>query len=87
MCLGSVAVNQVFVMLFGVGQKDTTEGIYSLRAVAADGMPTETIIAFESEDDAERCGGRGLRTTCYKAVVLHVLHAGASYHNACRHLI
>jgi hypothetical protein len=46
---------QVYVLLFGVGQKDT-EGIYSLRAVSDDGLPTETIIAFENMEDAIRCG-------------------------------
>jgi hypothetical protein len=44
---------QVYVLLFGVGQKDT-EGIYSLRAVSDDGLPTETIIAFENMEDAIR---------------------------------
>lgn len=44
---------QVYVLLFGVGQKDT-EGIYSLRAVSDDGLPTETIIAFENMEDAVR---------------------------------
>jgi Protein of unknown function (DUF3110) len=44
---------QVYVILFGVGQKDT-EGIYSLRALSNDGLTQETIIAFESEEDAER---------------------------------
>jgi hypothetical protein len=46
-------MREVFVLLFGVGQKDT-EGIYSLRAVSEEGLPTETIIAFESMDDAVR---------------------------------
>lgn len=46
-------LTEVFVILFGVGQSET-EGIYSLRAANDDGMPTETIIAFESEDDAQR---------------------------------
>lgn len=44
---------QVYVILFGVGQRDT-EGIYSLRAFSADGVPHETIISFESEEDALR---------------------------------
>lgn len=45
---------QVFVILFGVG-KTETEGIYSLRAVTgSDGLPVDTIIAFESSEDAER---------------------------------
>jgi hypothetical protein len=46
-------MQEVYVLLFGVGQKDT-EGIYSLRAVSEDGLPTETIIAFENMDDAVR---------------------------------
>jgi hypothetical protein len=46
-------MREVYVLLFGVGQKDT-EGIYSLRAVSEDGLPTETIIAFEGMDDAVR---------------------------------
>jgi hypothetical protein len=49
------SLREVYVLLFGVGQKDT-EGIYSLRAVSDDGLPTETIIAFENMDDAIRCG-------------------------------
>lgn len=44
---------QVYVLLFGVGERDT-EGIYSLRAFSDDGLPQETIIAFEAEDDAQR---------------------------------
>lgn len=43
-----------FVILFGVGRAET-EGIYSLRAVAKDdGLPVDTIVAFENEDDALR---------------------------------
>lgn len=46
---------QVFVILFGVGSAET-EGIYSLRAMSRDdGVPQDTIIAFEFEDDATRC--------------------------------
>lgn len=47
------ALSHVFVILFGVGERDT-EGIYSLRAFGDEGVPVETIIAFESEDDAQR---------------------------------
>ncbi|KAF8061355.1 DTX44 [Scenedesmus sp. PABB004] len=47
------SLREVYVLLFGVGQKDT-EGIYSLRAVSDEGLPTETIIAFESMEDAVR---------------------------------
>ncbi|WIA14523.1 hypothetical protein OEZ85_003042 [Tetradesmus obliquus] len=47
------SLREVYVLLFGVGQKDT-EGIYSLRAVSDDGLPTETIIAFENMEDAIR---------------------------------
>lgn len=43
----------LFVILFGVGERDT-EGIYSLRALKPDGMSHETIIAFECEEDAQR---------------------------------
>lgn len=44
---------QVYVILFGLdGHQE--EGIYSLRAVSDDGMPQDTIIVFESEEDAER---------------------------------
>lgn len=43
----------MYVILFGVGERDT-EGIYSLRAFGGDGVPHETIIAFESEEDAQR---------------------------------
>ena len=45
---------QVYVILFGVG-KTETEGIYSLRAVSrADGIPKDTIVAFEDIEDAQR---------------------------------
>lgn len=44
----------MFVILFGVGKTDT-EGVYSLRAVTGnEGLPVDTIIAFESSEDAER---------------------------------
>jgi hypothetical protein len=39
-----------------VGERDQ-EGIYSLRALSQDGLPRETIIAFESEEDAQRYAG------------------------------
>ncbi len=53
--LRSPASVQVFVILFGVGTSET-EGIYSLRALSGDdGLPQDTIIAFECEDDAVRC--------------------------------
>jgi hypothetical protein len=45
---------QVYILLFGVGAFET-EGIYSMRAVMNnDGLPIDTIIAFESQEDAER---------------------------------
>lgn len=45
---------QVYILLFGVGRYET-EGIYSMRAVMNnDGLPIDTIIAFESQEDAER---------------------------------
>jgi hypothetical protein len=50
---------QVYVILFGVGERDT-EGIYSLRAFGEDGLPQETIIVFEAEEDAQRW------VTCWK---------------------
>ena len=54
------ASGQVFVILFGVGTSET-EGIYSLRALSGDdGLPQDTIIAFECEDDAMRCVRRAL---------------------------
>lgn len=49
---------QVHVILFGVGDFET-EGIYSLRALRReDNLPQDTIIAFEDDEDAERCGHR-----------------------------
>eukprot|EP00198_Chlamydomonas_reinhardtii_P002931 XP_001692267.1 predicted protein [Chlamydomonas reinhardtii] len=51
---GGAGSNQVYVILFGVGERDT-EGIYSLRAFRPDdGLPHETIIAFECEEEATR---------------------------------
>jgi hypothetical protein len=55
---------QVYVILFGVGERDT-EGIYSLRAFGDDGLPIETIIIFEQvRACAYRWGGLcvGMRT-------------------------
>ncbi|KAL6747530.1 hypothetical protein V8C86DRAFT_1309050 [Haematococcus lacustris] len=49
-------LTQVFVILFGVGERES-EGIYSLRAFAEDGLPQETIIVFESDEDASRYAG------------------------------
>lgn len=49
---------RVHVILFGVGEGDP-EGIYSVRAVpGADQLPQETIIAFESAEDATRYASR-----------------------------
>ncbi len=43
------------MLLFGVGEAET-EGIYSLRAMTRDeGLPQDTIVAFEVLEDAERC--------------------------------
>ena len=51
-------VVQIHVILFGVGEGEP-EGIYSLRAMpAADSLPQETIIAFESAEDAQRYASR-----------------------------
>jgi hypothetical protein len=50
-------VSMVYILLFGVGAFET-EGIYSMRAVMNnDGLPIDTIIAFESQEDAERYAG------------------------------
>ncbi|KAG2488108.1 hypothetical protein HYH03_013257 [Edaphochlamys debaryana] len=49
-------LRQVYVILFGVGERET-EGIYSLRAFGNDMVPHETIIAFESEEEAQRYAG------------------------------
>lgn len=50
-------LDQVYVILFGVGSSDT-EGIYSLRALSRDdALPQDTIIAFEDAEDAERYAG------------------------------
>ncbi|KAK9814897.1 hypothetical protein WJX73_001617 [Symbiochloris irregularis] len=50
-------LSQVWVLLFGVGTRET-EGIYSLRANSRDtGMPQDTIVAFEDADDAHRYAG------------------------------
>lgn len=50
-------VTTVYILLFGVGAFET-EGIYSMRAVMNnDGLPIDTIIAFESQEDAERYAG------------------------------
>lgn len=47
-------LDQVYVILFGVG-RTATEGIYSLRALTQEeGLPQDTVVAFESQDDAER---------------------------------
>ncbi len=49
-----MCILQVYILLFGVGSFET-EGIYSMRAVMNnDGLPIDTIIAFESQEDAER---------------------------------
>ena len=41
------------MILFGVSHNEQ-EGIYSLRAFNPEGLPQETIIVFESGEDAER---------------------------------
>jgi len=50
------SIPQVHVILFGISQNEQ-EGIYSLRAINHDGLPQETIIAFETSEDAERYAG------------------------------
>lgn len=50
-------VGEVYVLLFGVGEA-STEGIYSLRSYCSDsGLHKETIICFESCEDAARFSG------------------------------
>ncbi len=43
----------VHVILFGVGQPNSIEGIYSVKGIS-NGQPMDTIIAFEDAVDAER---------------------------------
>lgn len=48
---------KIFVILFGVGSPDArdSEGIYSLRAMEqGEDLPSDTVVAFENEDDAIR---------------------------------
>ena len=50
---------QVFVLLFGVGS-DAVEGVHTIRALDHDhGSASDTVVAFEAHDDAERCGTQG----------------------------
>ncbi len=42
---------QVYVIIFG---PDDNEGVHSLRGVNQDGLPNDTILAFEGLADAER---------------------------------
>lgn len=52
-----VLTSQVYVILFGADGPQESEGIYSVRALGQDGLPTDTVVAFESRADAERyCG-------------------------------
>mmetsp|Transcript_26363 Transcript_26363/g.68206 ORF Transcript_26363/g.68206 Transcript_26363/m.68206 type:complete len:470 (+) Transcript_26363:296-1705(+) len=46
-------MEEVFVILFGVGDGGD-EGIYSLKSLSGGGVAVDTVIAFESEVDAER---------------------------------
>jgi len=46
-------MDEVFVILFGVGDGGD-EGIYSLKSLSGHGVAVDTVIAFESEVDAER---------------------------------
>jgi len=51
---------QVFVILFGTDGSAESQGIYSLRTPGPEGLPCETIVAFESRTDALRyCGELG----------------------------
>lgn len=45
---------EVHVIVFGYEGQDHHNGVYSHRATGMDGLPEDTIIAFESQDDAER---------------------------------
>ena len=64
---------QVFVLLFGVGEAET-EGIYSLRAMSREeGLPQDTIVAFEDLEDAERCA---LPAVAASVVCLRTLEEG-----------
>lgn len=57
MCHPLLRLNEVFVILFGADAPAESEGIYSLRSQNANGLPSETIVAFESHVDAQRyCG-------------------------------
>ncbi|GBF99148.1 hypothetical protein Rsub_12115 [Raphidocelis subcapitata] len=49
-----LAMREVFVIIFGACG---SEGIYCLRTPGPDGLPLETIVAFESRADAERYRG------------------------------
>uniref|UniRef100_A0A061RLV0 Uncharacterized protein n=1 Tax=Tetraselmis sp. GSL018 TaxID=582737 RepID=A0A061RLV0_9CHLO len=50
------SLNEVFVILFGVGEEGE-EGIYSLKSLGGQGVAVDTVIAFESEVDADRYAG------------------------------
>ena len=59
MRIDALACAQVYVLLFGVGEAET-EGIYSLRAMSREeGLPQDTIVAFQDLEDAERCAYPG----------------------------
>lgn len=63
---------QVFVLLFGVGEAET-EGIYSLRAMSRDeGLPQDTIVAFEDLEDAERCALKTNRLLLKRTCRVHI---------------
>lgn len=64
---------QVYILLFGVGRFET-EGIYSMRAVMNnEGLPIDTIIAFESQEDAERWALHSQFSLKYFDFRLHML--------------
>ncbi len=50
---------QVFVIMFGADGTAESEGLYSLSTPGPEGLPCETVVAFESRGDAMRyCGER-----------------------------
>lgn len=49
-----LGLKEVFVILFGTDGSAESQGIYSLRTPGPEGLPCETIVAFESRTDALR---------------------------------
>ena len=75
---------QVHVILFGVDSGDA-EGIYSLRALTDDDtVPTDTIVAFECRQDAERYATLLEATMSHKPDVVPISPGTASSAGAAR---